>query len=128
MVGPFFQLLGAWTTDDEASILLGIGFSGYSFGTILIYPMSGQLCSVNFNGFGGWPLIYYVPGTCLIEISSLWVIYKTETSPNNIDKFWVLSINAWRFFIRFLLSCFYSGLKHRKSIVTRNFIWNIFFR
>lgn len=62
MPGPFFQLIGAWTPEEEMSKLLGFAFSGFSFGTIVAYPLSGQLCTFNFHGFGGWPLIYYVPG------------------------------------------------------------------
>jgi hypothetical protein len=65
MAGPFFQLFSAWMSDDEASTLLSFGFSGYSFGTIIIYPMSGALCSSNIYGFGGWSLIFYVPGKCI---------------------------------------------------------------
>lgn len=69
IVGPCFQLFGAWSTDEESSSLLTFSFSGFSFGTILIYPISGQLCNTNIVGIGGWPLIFYVPGT--------YVLYKT---------------------------------------------------
>lgn len=62
MAGPFFQLFSAWMSEDEASILLSFAFSGYSFGTIMIYPMSGALCNSNIYGYGGWSLIFYVPG------------------------------------------------------------------
>lgn len=62
MAGPFFQLFSAWMSDDEASILLSFGFSGYAFGTIMSYPLSGLLCGSNVDGFGGWSLIFYVPG------------------------------------------------------------------
>lgn len=62
MVGPFFHLFSAWASEEEVSTLLSFGFSGYSFGTILSYPISGMFCSANINGYGGWPLIYYVPG------------------------------------------------------------------
>jgi MFS family permease len=61
-MGPYFQLFSSWATEEEASTLLSFGFSGFSFGTILSYPLSGQLCTLNINGFGGWPLIFYVPG------------------------------------------------------------------
>lgn len=61
-VGPVFQLLSAWTSDEEVSTLLSLGLSGFSFGSIVAYPLSGYLCTANYNGFGGWPLIYYVPG------------------------------------------------------------------
>ncbi|XP_022181499.1 uncharacterized transporter slc-17.2-like [Myzus persicae] len=71
LAGPFFQLFSAWMSEDEASILLSFGFSGYAFGTIMIYPLSGALCGSNFNGFGGWPLIFYIPAM----ISSLFILY-----------------------------------------------------
>ncbi|VVC42252.1 Major facilitator superfamily,Major facilitator superfamily domain [Cinara cedri] len=61
MVGPFFELFGAWVPDDEIPTLLSFSFSGFMIGTILAYPASGQLCDVNVDGFGGWPLIFYAP-------------------------------------------------------------------
>lgn len=65
MAGPFFQLLSAWTSEEESSTLFSFGFSGFMFGTICTYPLSGQLCSANINGFGGWSLVFYVPGKLL---------------------------------------------------------------
>ncbi|XP_025194467.1 uncharacterized transporter slc-17.2-like [Melanaphis sacchari] len=83
MTGPFFQLFSAWMADDEASILLSFGFSGYSFGTIMIYPMSGVLCSSNIYGFGGWPLIFYVPAfiSCLFIL--YWHLYLYDVPGNH---------------------------------------------
>ncbi|KAL5234676.1 hypothetical protein ACI65C_002086 [Semiaphis heraclei] len=71
MAGPFFQLFSAWLSDDEASILLSFSFSGYAFGTIMIYPLSGLLCGSNVYGFGGWSLIFYVPAI----VSILFIFY-----------------------------------------------------
>lgn len=71
MAGPFFQLFSAWMSEDEASILLSFAFSGYSFGTIMIYPMSGALCNSNIYGYGGWSLIFYVPGKYIYIYPSL---------------------------------------------------------
>ncbi|XP_015375414.1 PREDICTED: sialin-like [Diuraphis noxia] len=74
MAGPFFQLFSAWMSDDESSILLSFGFSGFSFGTILSYPMSGFLCGSNVHGFGGWSLIFYVPA--IISISFIFYFHR----------------------------------------------------
>lgn len=62
MAGPCFHLFSAWITEEESSTLVGFGFSGYTFGTILTYWMSGIMCSTQIGGVGGWPLIYYAPG------------------------------------------------------------------
>ncbi|XP_060841632.1 sialin-like [Rhopalosiphum padi] len=83
MAGPFFQLFSAWMSDDEASTLLSFGFSGYSFGTIIIYPMSGALCSSNIYGFGGWSLIFYVPATISILFILYWHLYLYDVPDNH---------------------------------------------
>ncbi|CAI6348588.1 unnamed protein product [Macrosiphum euphorbiae] len=83
LAGPFFQLFSAWMSEDEASLMLSFGFSGYAFGTIISYPMSGSLCDSNINGFGGWPLIFYVPATISILFLFYWHRYLYDVPDNH---------------------------------------------
>lgn len=75
-VGPFFHLFSAWASEEEASTLLSFSFSGYSFGTILSYPFSGIFCSTNIYGYGGWPLIYYIPGKIIYYGTIIKIIFE----------------------------------------------------
>ncbi|XP_050528174.1 sialin-like [Daktulosphaira vitifoliae] len=83
MIGPLFQLFSPWTTEEEAASLLSFGFSGFALGTIISNPLSGILCSFEYNGYGGWPLIFYVPASISVFFIIFWYQYLYDVPDNH---------------------------------------------
>jgi len=103
-VGPVFQLFSAWTSDEEVSTLLSFGLSGFSFGSIIAYPLSGYLCTANYNGFGGWALIYYVPGKKTLPSIAHRVNTRVRRSAGQVTRRLHATTDVWCiFFFRTLV-------------------------
>lgn len=61
-------------------------FLGTNFGTIISLPLSGWLCSLEFDG--GWPLCFYLFGGIGIIWFIFWMflVYDTPSSHPRIDR------------------------------------------
>lgn len=70
----------------RCSLPIVIIFLGTNFGTIISLPISGWLCSLEFDG--GWPLCFYIFGGVGIIWFIFWMflVYDTPTSHPRIDK------------------------------------------
>jgi ACS family sodium-dependent inorganic phosphate cotransporter-like MFS transporter 5 len=53
------SLVTRWFPSSERSYALGLATGGRQFGTLLIVPTAGALCTQTAF-FGGWPSIFYV--------------------------------------------------------------------
>ena len=49
-----------WAPPNERSRLSGVTLVGGNIGLVLITPLSGVLCGLDYGG--GWPLIFYISG------------------------------------------------------------------
>jgi len=63
------SMLSRWVPKSERSTLAAFVFAGTQFGTVIAYPLTGYLCSIEWDN--GWPLAFYVPGA----ISVVWFVF-----------------------------------------------------
>ncbi|KAJ8923064.1 hypothetical protein NQ315_001613 [Exocentrus adspersus] len=79
-------MLARWIPPLERSKFAAYVYAGTNFGTILSLPLSGWLCSFEYDG--GWPLSFYLFGILGIIWFVFWLflIYDTPTSHPRIDS------------------------------------------
>ncbi|XP_065566503.1 uncharacterized transporter slc-17.2-like isoform X2 [Artemia franciscana] len=73
----FSVLFRRWTTREERSTLMSIGYSGYNIASVITFPISGLLCEHGFGG--GWPSIFYVGGIIGIGWCCIVVIFVYDS-------------------------------------------------
>jgi len=52
-------MISKWVPKSERTTLGAFVLAGTQFGTVISLPLSGWLCSIDFDN--GWPLTFYVP-------------------------------------------------------------------
>lgn len=62
------SMISKWVPTFERTTIGAFVLAGTQFGTVIIMPLSGFLCNLEFDN--GWPLAFYVPGV----IGILWFI------------------------------------------------------
>lgn len=66
VIPSMFALFSKWAPKRERTLLMGFAYSGFPFGNILIYPLSGALCHTGIDG--GWPMLFYTTGNFFIYL------------------------------------------------------------
>ena len=61
---------------------MSVVFSGIPVAIIVNYPLSSALCESNIDG--GWPLVFYIPGTINYLLGTLSFNFKAKKSFSNI--------------------------------------------
>lgn len=56
-----YNLFNKWASPEERATIMSVVFSGIPVAIIVNYPLSSALCESNIDG--GWPLVFYIPGT-----------------------------------------------------------------
>ena len=56
-----YNLFAVWSAPEERATLMSLVFSGISFANMINLPFSAGLCATGIDG--GWPMVFYVPGT-----------------------------------------------------------------
>ena len=64
-----YNLFAVWSGPEERATLMSLVFSGISFANMINLPFSAGLCATGIDG--GWPMVFYVPGTLGILILGL---------------------------------------------------------
>jgi MFS family permease len=57
--------------------LIGISFAGAQIGIVMVMPLAGFLCGLDFDR--GWPSIFYTVGLAGILWSILWLIFAASS-------------------------------------------------
>ncbi|XP_046343617.2 uncharacterized transporter slc-17.2-like [Haliotis rufescens] len=70
-------IIGRWAPPLERTILTAICYSGFSFGIIATFTISGYMCIYGFDH--GWGSIFYVPGAISMLWCCLWCITIAST-------------------------------------------------
>ncbi|XP_046451173.1 putative inorganic phosphate cotransporter [Daphnia pulex] len=65
------SMVSKWVPTFERTTIGAFVLAGTQFGTVIIMPLSGWLCSLEFDN--GWPLAFYVPGIIGVIWFTLWV-------------------------------------------------------
>lgn len=78
-------MLARWVPPWERSKFAAIVYQGANFGTIISLPLSGWLCSLEFDN--GWPLAFYIFGILGIVwfFFWMWFIYDSPMVHPRID-------------------------------------------
>jgi ACS family sodium-dependent inorganic phosphate cotransporter-like MFS transporter 5 len=78
-------MLARWIPPLEQSKFAAYVYAGANFGTIVSLPVSGWLCSLDFDG--GWPLCFYLFGFTGIIWFAFWcfLVYNTPSSHPRIN-------------------------------------------
>ncbi|XP_046547073.1 uncharacterized transporter slc-17.2-like [Haliotis rubra] len=66
------DLWSRWTPGGEKVQLVSVGFSGGTLSQIVLFTMSGFLCTLPFDN--GWPLIFYVLGGACLVWCGVWCL------------------------------------------------------
>ncbi|XP_048258784.1 uncharacterized transporter slc-17.2-like [Haliotis rufescens] len=66
------DLWSRWTPGREKVQLVSIGFSGGTLSQIVLFTMSGYLCTLSLDN--GWPFIFYVTGGACVVWCGMWCL------------------------------------------------------
>ncbi|XP_030764010.1 putative inorganic phosphate cotransporter isoform X2 [Sitophilus oryzae] len=79
-------MLAKWVPPLERSKFGAYVYAGANFGTIISLPLSGWLCSLEYDG--GWPLAFYIFGILGIIWFGFWLyfVYDSPTAHPRIDR------------------------------------------
>lgn len=56
-----YNLFVVWSSPDERATLMSIVLSGIATANFINLPLASGLCATGIDG--GWPMVFYVPGT-----------------------------------------------------------------
>ncbi|XP_077288213.1 putative inorganic phosphate cotransporter [Arctopsyche grandis] len=79
-------MLARWIPPEERSKFAAIVYAGSNFGSVVSFPLSGWLCTLEWGG--GWPLCFYLFGGLGIVWFIAWIflVYDTPQSHPRICR------------------------------------------